>query len=119
MHGFTPSGSEPSAMSEFDPKRFEDKYVHYLRELESAYRRAFETMNDRYDSDLVHAIDQQVLNESEPFYDGDGQFRIDVPDDPKDRVAGVLVDDETFDAVLEAYLAELRTELRRSFGFDE
>ena len=117
--GFRPSGPEASAMSQFDPEKFEDKYVHYLPELEAAYKRAFETMNGRYDSDLVHAIDQQVLDDSEPFYEGDGEFGVRVPDDPKGRLEGVLVDDERFEAVLEAYLAELRAELRRVFGFDD
>lgn len=105
-------------MTEFDPEKFEEKYVHYLAELEAAYKRAFETMNDRFDSDLVHAIDQQVLNDSEPFYAGDGEFRIELPDDPLDRLQGVLVTDEKAEAVLEEYRERLRTELKRSFGLD-
>lgn len=105
-------------MTDFDPERFEDKYVHYLPELEAAYKRAFEYMNDRFDSDLVHAIDQQVLNDSEPFYAGDGAFRIEVPDDPFDRVEGVLVTEEKFEAVLEEYRARLEAELRRVFDFE-
>ncbi|MFB6303927.1 MAG: DUF5783 family protein, partial [Haloferacaceae archaeon] len=51
-------------MAEFDPEKFEDKYANYFTELQRAYKNAFETMNDAYDSELVHAIDQQVLNES-------------------------------------------------------
>ena len=57
-------------MTEFDPEKFEDKYVHYFPELQRAYKNAFNRMNDEYDSELIHAIDQQVLNESEPFYGG-------------------------------------------------
>jgi hypothetical protein len=72
-------------MTDFDPEKFEDKYVHYFPELQRAYKNAFEAMSERYDSELVHAIDQQILNESEPFYD-DGAFRIELPDDPADRV---------------------------------
>lgn len=106
-------------MSEFDPEKFDDKYVHYLPELESAYKRAFETMNDRFDSDLVHAIDQKVLDDSEPFYEGDGSFSIELPDDPFERIQAVLVTEEKFEAVLEEYREQLRAELRRSFGFDE
>ena len=106
-------------MSEFDPARFEDKYVHYLQELETAYKRAFETMNDAYDSDLVHAIDQQVLNESEPLYEGDGEFRVDLPDDPVGRIDGVLVDDEKAAATLDRYVEEIERQLRQVFGFEE
>ena len=106
-------------MSEFDPERFEEKYVHYLQELETAYKRAFETMNDAYDSELVHAIDQQVLNESEPFYEGDGEFRIELPEDPTERVQGVLVDDEKLLGVLERYVEEIERQLRSVFGFEE
>jgi len=104
-------------MTEFDPEKFEDKYVHYMMELERAYRNAFEYMNDRYDSDLVHAIDQQVLDESEPFYEGDGQFRVELPDDPYDRLQGVVVDEETFEQVLERYVDRIEQELQAVFGF--
>ncbi len=105
-------------MTEFDPDRFEDKYANYFAELQRAYKGAFETMNDTYDSELVHAIDQQVLNESEPFYEGDGQFRIELPEDPLDRLSSVVVDDEKAEAVLDRYVAEIETELRAVFGFE-
>ena len=105
--------------AEFDAERFEDKYVHYLQELETAYKRAFETMNEAFDSELVHAIDQQVLNESEPFYEGDGEFRIELPEEPVDRIEGVLVDDEKAAATLERYVDEIERQLRRVFGFEE
>lgn len=104
-------------MPEFDPSKFEDKYVHYFPELQRAYKNAFETMNDEYDSTLVHAIDQQILNESEPFYDGDGEFTIELPNDPIDRLEGVVVDDETLEAVLNEYVDRLEHEIRRVFGF--
>ncbi|WP_299269160.1 DUF5783 family protein [Halorientalis sp.] len=123
-------------MADFDPEQFEDKYANYFTELQRAYKNAFETMNDRYDSELVHAIDQFVLSESEPFYEGtadqgsadgpsgqsprehDGQFRIELPEDPYDRLQGVIVAEEQFDEVMDRYLDEIETELQRVFGLD-
>ncbi|MCU4743130.1 DUF5783 family protein [Halobacteria archaeon AArc-m2/3/4] len=103
-------------MADFDPEKFEDKYANYFPELQQAYKNAFNRMNDRYDSQLIHGIDQQVLNESEPFYEGDGEFRIDLPDDPYERLTGVLVEKEKFETVLETYLEEIESELQRVFG---
>jgi len=105
-------------MTDFDPEKFAEKYEHYFPELQRAYRQAFETMNDAYDSELVHAIDQQVLAESEPFYEGDGQFRIDLPPDPTGKLTGVVVDDEKAEAVLERYVEEIEAQLRDVFGFE-
>jgi hypothetical protein len=105
-------------MSEFDPEKFEDKYEHYFPELQRAYKNAFETMNDRYDSELVHAIDQQILAESEPFYEGDGQFRVELPEQPADRLAGVVVGEERLDGVLDRYVEEIDSQLRVVFGFE-
>ncbi|PCR92036.1 DUF5783 family protein [Natrinema ejinorense] len=104
-------------MADFDPEKFEDKYANYFPELQQAYKNAFNRMNDRYDSQLVHAIDQQVLNESEPFYEGDGEFRIELPDDPYGRLSGVLVDEDRFEEILETHIGEIETELQRVFGF--
>ena len=95
-------------MSDFDPDKFEEKYVHYFPELQRAYKQAFETMNDQYDSTLIHAIDQQVLNESEPFY-ADGEFSIALPDDPFSRLQGVVVEKPQFEAVLEEYVRTIET----------
>ncbi|PSQ47553.1 hypothetical protein BRD19_09055 [Halobacteriales archaeon SW_7_65_23] len=103
-------------MTEFDPEKFEDKYEHYFPELQRAYRQAFETMNDAYNSEVVHAIDQQLLAESEPFYEGDGEFRVELPEDRE--LSGVIVDDETLSAVLDRYQAEIEAELQSVFGFD-
>jgi hypothetical protein len=106
-------------MAEFDPERFaEEKYVDYLPDLQQAYKNAFDRMNDRYDSQLVHAIDQQVLNESEPFYEGDGRFRLELPTDPHERVTGVVVGEEKLGGVLEAYAETVERECARVFGFD-
>ena len=105
-------------MADFDPEKFEDKYVHYFNELQKAYKDAFNRMNDRYDSELVHAIDQRILNESEPFYEGDGEFRVELPENPTDRVQGVIVDDAKLTELLDVYVEEIETELRRVFGFE-
>lgn len=105
-------------MTEFDAEKFEDKYEHYFPELQRAYRQAFETMNDQYDSELVHAIDQQILAESEPFYEGEGQFRVELPDDPAEQLSAVVVDAERLEGVLERYVEELQTQLRSVFGLE-
>ena len=105
-------------MTEFDPETFEDKYANYFPELQKAYKRAFERMNDTYDSELVHAIDQQILNESEPFYE-DGEFRLELPENPTDRITAIIVDDEKLEAVLERYVDEIESELRAVFGLDQ
>lgn len=104
-------------MTEFDPEKFEDKYVHYFNELQRAYKHAFTTMNDTYDSTVIHAIDQQILNESEPFYEGNGSFRIELPPDPAARLQGVLIDDEKLDDILTEYCERIESELQRVFGF--
>ncbi|PSP54725.1 hypothetical protein BRC82_09340 [Halobacteriales archaeon QS_1_67_19] len=106
-------------MADFDPEKFEDKYAHYFNELQKAYKDAFNRLNERYDSELIHAIDQQILNESEPFYEGDGQFRVELPENPTDRVRGIVVDDEKLEEMLDIYVEEIETELRRVFGFEE
>jgi len=107
-------------MTEFDPEKFEDKYANYFPQLQRAYKNAFNTMNDTYDSTLIHAIDQQVLNESEPFYNPEREgFDIELPDDPYDRLEGVVVDRERFEAVLEEYTDEIETELRQTFRLTE
>ncbi|NHN43618.1 hypothetical protein G9C85_18520 [Halorubellus sp. JP-L1] len=104
-------------MSDLDPETFEEeKYVEYFPKLQQAYKNAFNRVNERYDAELVHAIDQQVLNESEPHYEGDGEFTMALPDDPYDRLEGVIVDREKFEAVLDAYVDEIKTELRRVFS---
>jgi hypothetical protein len=105
-------------MTEFDPEKFEDKYAHYFTELQRAYKDAFETMNERFDSELVHAIDQQVLNESEPFYE-DGDFRVELPEDPVDRVTAVVAADEKIEATLDRYVEEIEAELRSVFGLED
>jgi hypothetical protein len=104
---------------DFDPEKFEDKYEHYFPQLQQAYRQAFETMNDAYDSELVHAIDQAILAESEPFYEGEGAFRVELPDDPVTNLEGVIVDTEKAESVLAVYVDEIESQLESVFGFDE
>lgn len=105
-------------MSEFDPEKFEDKYVHYFEELETAYSRAYQQLHGEYDSTVLRAIDRQVLSESEPHYEGDGQFRIELPENPRHRISDEI-DDEAFDRILEIFLEQIETELRRVFGFEQ
>jgi len=102
-------------MTEFDPERFEDeKYDTYFTQLQEAYRTAFDRMREQFDSTLVHGIDQQVLNESEPVL-VDGGFEIRLPEAPYDRLTGVAVERERFETVLERYTEELRRALREVF----
>ena len=104
-------------MTEFDPEKFEDKYANYFNELQRAYKNAFEHMNERYDSELVHAIDQQVLNESEPQYES-GEFTVDLPENPYDRLQGVIVEEERFEEILDVYVERIERELHRVFGVE-
>jgi hypothetical protein len=105
-------------MTDFDPEKFEDKYANYFNELQKAYKNAFNRLNEQYDSELVHAIDQQILNESEPFYEGDGEFRVELPENPVERVQSIVVKDEKVEEMLEIYVEEIEAELRRVFGFE-
>ena len=105
-------------MTDFDPEKFEDKYIHYLPRLQRAYKSAFQVMNDRRDSTIVHAIDQHVLNESEPFYEGkdaNPSFRIELPEDPYDRLPGIPVGRERFQQILEEYIVTLQGSLEDEF----
>ncbi|QFU83520.1 DUF5783 family protein [Natronorubrum aibiense] len=110
------SGTDPNAGTEFDPEQFEEKYVYYFEELEAAYSNAYQQLHGRVDSEVLRAIDRQVLSESEPIYHGDGEFSVELPDDPKDRVGAV--DDEQFEAVLDEFTERIESELRRRFGFE-
>lgn len=106
-------------MADFDPELFEDKYANYFSELQRAYKSAFETMNDEFDSELVHAIDQAVLNESEPFYE-EGAFVVELPANPLDRLerTNVLFETERAEAVLERYVEEIESELYEVFDLE-
>ncbi|MFC6786906.1 DUF5783 family protein [Halobaculum halobium] len=106
-------------MAEFDPEQFEDKYANYFPELQRAYKNAFEIMNDRYDSELIHAIDQQILNESEPFYDEEsGAFTVELPENSTQRLTATVVDDEKLSETLDRYVAEIESQLYRVFDLE-
>jgi hypothetical protein len=105
-------------VTDFDPERFEEKYVHYMDELQTAYRNAFEHLHGRYDSRVLRAIDRQVLDGSEPFYEGDGEFRVELPENPRERVGDLPVDEATFDTVLEEFTDRIELELARVFGLE-
>jgi hypothetical protein len=99
-----------------DAETFEEqKYVDFFPQLQQAYKNAFNRVNETYDSTLVHGIDQHVLDESEPFYDDEAGFHLELPEDPYDRLTGVVVPEEKFEAVLEEYVAEIERELERAF----
>ncbi|MFP4626024.1 MAG: DUF5783 family protein [Natronomonas sp.] len=99
-----------------DPATFdEEKYVDYFPTLQQAYKNAFNRVNETYDSTLVHGIDQQVLNESEPFYDEERGFYVELPEDPYERLTGLVVEEERFETVLEAYVDAIVAELERAF----
>ncbi|CCQ32899.1 hypothetical protein HLRTI_002488 [Halorhabdus tiamatea SARL4B] len=104
-------------MTDFDPDRFTDKYEHYFTELQQAYRQAFEAMSERHDSDLIHGIDQRILAESEPFYEEDGRFRIELPEDATDRLPDV--DADRLETVLGEYTDELATQLQAVFDVED
>jgi hypothetical protein len=106
-------------MTEFDPEKFERKYEHYFEELETAYSNAYQQLHGQVDSEYLKAIDRQVLSESEPIYEGDGTFRVTLPEDAKADVRSQFEDGETFDAVLAAFTDRIEAELRRIFEFED
>lgn len=105
-------------MTEFDPDKFEEKYVHYFEELEAAYSNAYNQLHGRYDSEILRAIDRKVLSESEPVYLGEEEFRIDLPEDRVAEVRASVGDPEEFDTVLEEFRERIADELVRRFEFD-
>jgi hypothetical protein len=103
-------------MTDLTPEEFEaEKYVDYFPQLQTAYKRAFDEMNEAHDSDLVHGIDQTILAESEPHYEGDGEFRLELPEDPISRLEGVLVADDDAREVLGEYTDRICAHLRDQF----
>jgi len=103
-------------MVEFDEDKFAEKYVHYFEELETAYSNAYQQLHGEVDSTLLKAIDRQVMNESEPVYEGDGQFRIDLPENPIERVGDVPAAE--FEALLKRYTDLVEEELTQIFDFE-
>ncbi|WP_435099047.1 DUF5783 family protein [Halarchaeum sp. P4] len=107
-------------MAEFTPEEFEEKkYTDYFPQLQTAYKRAFNDLNAEYDSTLVHALDQQVLNESQPHYEGDGEFSVELPENPIERLEDVVADDEKAAKLLDLYVEGIEHHLRVVFDFEE
>jgi hypothetical protein len=105
-------------MAEFDPELFKDKYANYFSELQRAYKNAFDTMNDQFESDVIHAIDQTILNESEPFFE-DGQFDVHIPENAHERFSSVSVEADNLERVLGRYVDEIENELHQEFDVEQ
>ena len=106
-------------MSELTAEEFEEqKYVDYFPKLETAYKRAFDDVNGKYDRELVHAIDQMVLSESEPHF-ADGEFTVELPADPLDRIEGVQFEDEYGEQALDEHVDRICVHLRDQFDLDD
>ncbi|MFC7071844.1 DUF5783 family protein [Halovenus rubra] len=105
-------------MTDFDPEKFEEKYVHYFEDLESAYSNAYDQLHGEHPSDVLRAIDRQILAESEPFYEGDGHFRVELPDDTDSRLESMQLDSTQCETVLDEFVAHIEAELRARFEFD-
>ena len=106
-------------MTGFDPERFEEKYTHYFTELQQAYRNAFDRMQSEADSEVVHAIDQLVLAESDPQYTGDGTFEVVVPEDAVARVSEAVDGHDDVSETVERYRVILAEELAVVFGLGD
>ncbi len=105
-------------MTEFDPEKFEEKYVHYFDELETAYSNAYQRLHGRYDSELLRTVDRRILSESEPMYEGDGVFSVALPADVDERLRSLPGDEERLETILEEFVDEIERELVRIFEVD-
>ncbi len=105
-------------MTEFSETKFEEKYVHYLDELQEAYSNAYNQLHGQVDSRILQAVDRQILSESEPIYEGDGQFRVRLPEDTDERIAALPGDENAIRDVLDTLTDGIASELRRIFGFE-
>ncbi|MBV0903492.1 DUF5783 family protein [Haloarcula salina] len=106
-------------MAEFDPEKFEEKYVNYFEELETAYSNAYQSLHGQCDSEILQRIDRQILSESEPVYEGDGDFRVVLPEDTAERAASLPGDEETVKSVLKPFTDAIEQELQQMFEFEE
>jgi hypothetical protein len=43
-------------MTEFEPDKFEEKYVHYFEELETVYSSAYQQLHGQTNSEVLRAI---------------------------------------------------------------
>jgi len=108
-----------TAVTAFDPEKFDDKYAHYFEELEAAYSEAYQQLHGQYDSAVLQAVDRRILNESEPVYEGDGEFSVRLPEDVETRIEAVSADAARVETVLDAYTDRIEAELRALFEFPE
>lgn len=106
-------------MTEFNSEKFEEKYQYYFDELERAYSDAYQQLHGEHNSEILRAVDRNVLSESEPVYEGNGEFRIMLPNDLEERAQSLPGDEEAFNTVLEEFTAEIERELRRVFEFED
>lgn len=106
-------------MPQFDPEKFEEKYVHYFEELEAAYSNAYQQLHGNYDSELLRAVDRRILSESEPLYEGGGEFSVALPDDLDERLQSLSGEEERLVTVLEEFVDEIERELDRMFEFED
>jgi hypothetical protein len=101
-------------VTEFNPEKFDEKYEYYFEEIERAYSDAYQQLHGEYNSEILRAVDRHVLSESEPVYEGNGEFRVLLPDDTQERARSLPGDEEAFNTVLEAFTATIERELRVS-----
>jgi hypothetical protein len=106
-------------VTEFNPEKFENKYEHYFEEIESAYSDAYQELHGEYNSEILRAIDRQVLSESEPVYEGNGKFRISLPEDVEERAQSLPGDKEAFHTVLDEFTTEIEQQLEYIFEFED
>lgn len=45
-------------MTELDPEKFEEKYVRYFEEIETAYSNAYDHLHGQINSEVLRAIDR-------------------------------------------------------------
>ena len=103
-------------MTRFDPEQFEEKYVHYFEELEAAYSNAYNDLHGSCDSQILRGIDRQILAESEPVYEGEGQFRVVLPDDLDRRIEAIPGEEEVVRDLLDRFTVGIEAELKRWAG---
>ncbi len=47
---------------------------------------------------------------------GNDEFRVELPDNPRNRVQGVAIDDGQFDVILTEFTTQIEVQLRHVFG---
>lgn len=106
-------------MVEFNPEKFQDKYEYYFEEIESACSDAYQQLHGGYNAELLRAIDRQVRSESDPVYEGNGEFRVVLPDDTREPAQSLPGGEAAFNTVLAESTAGIERELHRLFAFED